>query len=80
MGSITIHLCGNCEYYQEPHNDYPERGICECMNCTDWFCDECQSDHAVGCVSKKDIKEFTAEYGYTSKDDLKDFAIECCFG
>ena len=47
MGSKTIHTCGECEYYQEPFNDYPDRGMRECIVCNDWFCDECQADHAL---------------------------------
>lgn len=51
MASITIHTCGNeiCGYYQEPYNDYPERGMNECMGCNEYFCDECSNDHAFEC-------------------------------
>lgn len=49
MTKQTIHICEDCEYYQEPFNDYPDRGMNECMSCNDWFCDECQKDHSVLC-------------------------------
>lgn len=54
MASITIHTCGeeSCGYYQEPYNDYPERGMNQCMGCSEYFCDECTKDHAVDCMTE----------------------------
>lgn len=46
MGTITIHTCTECEYYQDPQDDYAERGIVECIICEEWVCDECQQEHA----------------------------------
>jgi hypothetical protein len=68
MPTKTIHICTECDYYQEPFNDYPDRGICECMNCEEWVCDEHQRTHALSCMMDK------------SKSDLIDYACECCYG
>jgi hypothetical protein len=47
LASITINLCKECEYYQEPHEENPERSMFECLVCKDWFCDECHEEHAM---------------------------------
>ncbi len=49
LTTITLHTCSWCEYYQEPFDDYPERGMKECNCCHEWFCDECQKEHADQC-------------------------------
>jgi hypothetical protein len=47
MARKTIHVCENCEYYQEPHDDYPERCMFECHVCNEYFCDDCHEEHAM---------------------------------
>jgi hypothetical protein len=93
MTSVTIHTCSDCEYYQEPFNDYPERGIYECLNCHEYFCDKCQKSHANTCCFEKSQElEKKCEWcenetsqkckcdEFLCDDCKKEHTVECCFG